>query len=71
MRNHHLVLNIHNINWILIWALAKNNGVDINSIFNTLQGYIGGIYAADFSRFGKQYRVYVQSRPSERSKVRI
>ncbi|MBQ0768250.1 MAG: efflux RND transporter permease subunit [Bizionia sp.] len=49
--------------------LAKNNGVDINSIFNTLQGYIGGIYAADFSRFGKQYRVYVQSLPSERSKV--
>ncbi|TYC12080.1 efflux RND transporter permease subunit [Bizionia gelidisalsuginis] len=49
--------------------LAKNNGVDINSIFNTLQGYIGGIYTADFSRFGKQYRVYVQSLPSERSKV--
>lgn len=49
--------------------LAKNNGVDINSIFNTLQGYIGGIYTADFSRFGKQYRVYVQSLPSERSKA--
>lgn len=49
--------------------LAKDYGVDINSIFNTLQGYIGSIYAADFSRFGKQYRVYVQSLPSDRSEA--
>ncbi len=47
--------------------LAKENGVSINSIFNTLQGYIGGIYAADFSRFGKQYRVYMQALPEARS----
>ncbi|NKI26642.1 efflux RND transporter permease subunit [Arenibacter sp. 6A1] len=47
--------------------LAKDYGVNINSIFNTLQGYIGGIYAADFSRFGKQYRVYIQSLPESRS----
>ncbi|MCZ2129995.1 MAG: efflux RND transporter permease subunit [Bacteroidia bacterium] len=46
---------------------AKEAGVSINSIFNTLQGYIGGIYAADFSRFGKQYRVYVQSLPNTRA----
>lgn len=50
--------------------LAKDYGVNINSIFNTLQGYIGSIYAADFSRFGKQYRVYVQSLPSDRSDKR-
>lgn len=47
--------------------LAKDFGVSINSIFNTLQGYIGGIYAADFSRFGKQYRVYIQSLPLDRA----
>ncbi len=47
--------------------LAKENGVTINSIFNTLQGYIGGIYAADFSRFGKQYRVYMQAQPESRA----
>ncbi|MCK9481302.1 MAG: efflux RND transporter permease subunit [Bacteroidia bacterium] len=46
---------------------AKEAGVSINSIFQTLQGYIGGIYAADFSRFGKQYRVYVQSLPDTRA----
>ncbi|HET8809778.1 MAG TPA: efflux RND transporter permease subunit [Flavobacteriaceae bacterium] len=48
-------------------AKAKAAGVPINSIFRTLQGYIGGIYAADFSRFGKQYRVYVQALPKDRA----
>lgn len=47
--------------------LAKEYGVNINSIFNTMQGYIGSIYAADFSRFGKQYRVYIQAKPADRA----
>ncbi|QEC51582.1 HAE1 family hydrophobic/amphiphilic exporter-1 [Anseongella ginsenosidimutans] len=46
---------------------AKEAGVSISSIFGTLQGYIGSIYAADFARFGKQYRVYVQSLPEDRA----
>ena len=46
--------------------LAKESGVDINSIFRTLQGYIGSMYTADFSRFGKQYRVYIQAPPDVR-----
>lgn len=48
-------------------AKAKEAGVSISSIFGTLQGYIGGIYAANFSRFGKQYRVYVQALPQDRA----
>lgn len=48
---------------------AKEAGVTINSIFNTLQGYIGGIYAADFARFGKQYRVYIQALPNTRAEI--
>ncbi len=48
-------------------AKAKEAGVAVNSIFETLQGYIGGIYAANFSRFGKQYRVYVQALPQDRA----
>jgi HAE1 family hydrophobic/amphiphilic exporter-1 len=48
---------------------AKEAGVSISSIFSTLQGYIGGIYAADFSRFGKQYRVFVQALPQDRAAV--
>lgn len=47
-------------------ARAKDAGVSVNSIFQALQGYIGSIYSADFSRFGKQYRVYVQALPNAR-----
>ena len=47
--------------------LAKELGVSISSIFSTLQGYIGSIFASDFSRFGKQYRVYVQALPQDRA----
>lgn len=49
--------------------LAKELGVPINSIFSTLQGYIGSVFASDFSRFGKQYRVYVQALPEDRAKL--
>ncbi|SHI65046.1 hydrophobic/amphiphilic exporter-1, HAE1 family [Mesonia phycicola] len=47
--------------------LAKEKGVSVSSIFSTLQGYIGGVYASDFSRFGKQFRVYIQSLPEDRA----
>jgi HAE1 family hydrophobic/amphiphilic exporter-1 len=47
--------------------LAKKYGVTVSSIFSTMQGYIGGVYAADFARFGKQYRVYVQAEPDDRT----
>ncbi|MGL4583253.1 MAG: efflux RND transporter permease subunit, partial [Flavobacterium sp.] len=46
---------------------AKESGVLVSDIFSALQGYIGGIYAADFTRFGKQYRVMVQALPEYRS----
>ncbi|MFC0603673.1 efflux RND transporter permease subunit [Winogradskyella pulchriflava] len=49
--------------------LAKEKGVSVTSIFSTLQGYIGGIYASDFSRFGKQFRVYIQALPEDRADV--
>ncbi len=47
--------------------LAKESGVGVNAILRTLQGYIGGIYTADFSKFGKQYRVYIQAPPADRA----
>ena len=47
--------------------LAKEKGVSVTSIFSTLQGYIGGVYASDFSRFGKQFRVYIQALPEDRA----
>src|SRR5690606_4941232 len=45
---------------------AKEAGIGISDILSTLQGYIGGFYATDFSRFGKQYKVFVQSEPDDR-----
>lgn len=48
--------------------LAMQKGVDINTIFRTLQGYIGGMYTADFSKYGKQFRVYIQALPEDRVK---
>ncbi len=47
--------------------LAKEKGVVVSDLFSTLQGYIGGIYASDFTRFGKQYRVYIQALPKDRA----
>src|SRR5690606_30144060 len=49
--------------------VAKSLGVPISSIFSHLQGYIGGIYAADFSRFGKQYQVFLQTLPEDRANL--
>ena len=40
---------------------VKNAGFKINDILSTLQGYYGGLYASDFNKFGKQYRVMVQA----------
>ena len=48
---------------------AKQSGVSVSNIFSALQGYIGGVYAADFTRFGKQYRVMIQSMPDNRVNV--
>lgn len=47
--------------------LAKETGVDVSAILKTLQGYFGGMYASDFNRFGKQYKVFVQSNPDQRA----
>ncbi|GGP05903.1 multidrug transporter AcrB [Cloacibacterium rupense] len=47
--------------------VAENAGVSVSSILSTMQGYIGGIYTADFTKYGKQFRVMVQALPEARS----
>lgn len=47
--------------------LAKQKGVSINDVLQTMQGYIGGIYSADFTKYGKQFRVMVQALPEDRA----
>nr|WP_321415595.1 efflux RND transporter permease subunit [uncultured Allomuricauda sp.] len=46
---------------------VKMAGLTATDIFNALQGYFGGIYATDFNRFGKQYRVMIQAKPEDRA----
>ncbi len=45
---------------------AMEAGIPVSDILSTLQGYVGGVYAADFSKFGQQYRVMVQALPDAR-----
>lgn len=46
---------------------AKETGVSVSDILSTMQGYIGGVYAADFTKYGKQFRVMVQAFPDSRN----
>jgi len=46
--------------------LCKQSGISVSSVLSSLQGYVGGFYASDFNRFGKQYRVMVQAEPKYR-----
>lgn len=40
---------------------AKQLGVEVSDVLNTMQAYYGSVYASDFNRFGKYYRVVVQA----------
>ena len=40
---------------------AKAQGVSLDDLFATLQGYLGGTYANDFNQFGRTYQVNVQA----------
>ncbi|WP_432459362.1 efflux RND transporter permease subunit [Agarivorans sp. QJM3NY_25] len=46
---------------------AKVQGVQLNSIFTTLQTMLGSKYVNDFNRFGKVFRVYMQAETEYRN----
>lgn len=50
-------------------AKAKEAGVSVNEILNTMQFYYGGFYASNFNKFGKQYRVMVQADTNYRASL--
>lgn len=50
-------------------AECMKAGLTPNDILTTLQGYYGGLYASNFNRFGKLYRVMIQSERSERTNL--
>ncbi|KQB40676.1 RND efflux system, inner membrane transporter CmeB [Flavobacterium daejeonense] len=45
----------------------KKSGLTVTDVLGTLQGYYGGVYASNFNKFGKQYRVVYQSEPQFRN----
>jgi HAE1 family hydrophobic/amphiphilic exporter-1 len=45
---------------------AKRLEVRINDILSTMQGYFGGFYIADFNKYGKPYKVFMQTPPNFR-----
>ena len=47
-------------------AKCKQAGLSPKDILTTLQGYFGGLYASNFNRFGKLYRVMIQADPEAR-----
>lgn len=50
-------------------AACKKAGISPGDILTTMQGYYGGLYASNFNRFGKMYRVMVQADPSMRANM--
>jgi len=42
---------------------ARTLGVPVNSVFQTLQAYLSGLYVNDFVKFGRVYKVFLQAEP--------
>lgn len=47
-------------------ARAGELGVNVKDLMTVLQAYYGSMQASDFNRFGKYYRVVIQSEPGDR-----
>jgi HAE1 family hydrophobic/amphiphilic exporter-1 len=45
---------------------AMKQGVALGELYSGLQAFLGGSYVNDFTRFGRQWKVYVQAEPSSR-----
>jgi len=48
---------------------AQTLDVPLNSVFNTLQTYLGSTYVNDFNLFGRTFKVIAQAEPEFRSRV--
>ncbi len=54
-------INVPQLNVDLDRVKAKQLGVSVTDIFNTMQIYLGSLYVNDFNRFGRVYQVRVQA----------
>jgi HAE1 family hydrophobic/amphiphilic exporter-1 len=48
---------------------ALKQGVDLKSVYTTLQAFMGGAYVNDFNRFGRQWKVFLQAEPEYRRRA--
>lgn len=47
----------------------KQAGMTMSDVLSVLQGYYGGVYASNFNKFGKQYRVIYQAEANSRKNI--
>jgi len=56
-------------------AKVKQAGLNVSDVLGVMQGYYGGVYASNFNKFGKQFRVMYQAdaqyRANEQTLTRI
>jgi HAE1 family hydrophobic/amphiphilic exporter-1/multidrug efflux pump len=45
---------------------TKTLGIPVNTVFDSLQTYLGGLLVNDFTRFGRTYKVKIQAEPEFR-----
>jgi hydrophobic/amphiphilic exporter-1 (mainly G- bacteria), HAE1 family len=48
---------------------ALKQGVPLSEVYGALQTFLGGAYVNDFTRFGRQWRVFAQAAPEFRESV--
>ncbi|MBB5447798.1 MULTISPECIES: efflux RND transporter permease subunit [unclassified Paraburkholderia] len=54
-------INVPQLNVDLDRVKAKQLGVSVTDVFNTMQVYLGSLYVNDFNKFGRVYQVRVQA----------
>ncbi|MBN3759256.1 efflux RND transporter permease subunit [Burkholderia sp. Ac-20365] len=54
-------INVPQVNVEVDRVKAKQLGVSVTDVFNTMQVYLGSFYVNDFNRFGRVYQVRVQA----------
>ena len=50
-------------------AKTKLAGLDVEGVLSVMQGYFSGVYASNFNKFGKQYRVIYQAEANFRDNL--
>jgi hydrophobic/amphiphilic exporter-1 (mainly G- bacteria), HAE1 family len=51
-------------------AKIKQSKLSVSDVLGVLQGYYGGVYASNFNKFGKQYRVLYQAEAMDRADLK-